>query len=125
MNPNIKKLDAVFSQYIRLRDADENGICKCCTCGALHSWKEVDNGHFIKRQHMALRFSEMNCHAQCRKCNWLGQGEDVKYRQFIIDKYGMNNYNLLLLQKNTTVKFTNFELDVMIKKYTELVKLLQ
>lgn len=122
MNPKIKKLDAVFSQYIRLRDSDENGICKCCTCGALHHWKQMDNGHFIKRQHMALRFSEVNCNVQCRKCNWLGQGEDAKYKEFIIKKYGVNTYNQLLIQKNTSAKFASFELDFMIAKYKDYVK---
>ena len=29
----IKKLDAVFSKYIRLRDADQEGYCRCATCG--------------------------------------------------------------------------------------------
>jgi hypothetical protein len=28
----IKKLDAVFSEYIRLRDSDENGIVTCPLC---------------------------------------------------------------------------------------------
>lgn len=28
----VKELDAIFSRYIRLRDADKNGICTCITC---------------------------------------------------------------------------------------------
>ena len=27
------KLDKVFSEYIRLRDADENGYVRCYCCG--------------------------------------------------------------------------------------------
>jgi hypothetical protein len=37
----VKKYDAVFSQYIRLRDADKNGICSCITCGAKVHWKNI------------------------------------------------------------------------------------
>ena len=118
----IKKLDAIFSKYIRLRDSDNQGICKCCTCGEYHDWKRLDNGHFIKRQHMGLRYSEVNCHAQCRKCNWLGQGEDAKYERFIIKKYGQHTLNQILYQKTKTVQFTEFELDEMIKIYTNEVK---
>lgn len=119
---NLKKLDKVFSEYIRLRDADENGICTCITCGAKHHWKNMDNGHFIKRQHMSLRYNEINCNAQCRKCNWLGQGEDVKYAAALQKKYGPDIVEKLLLAKNKTVKFTQFEIDQMTKYYTEKLK---
>ena len=103
---NLTKLDSIFSKFIRLRDSDEDGICRCITCGAPHYWKSVDNGHYIKRQHLALRFNEVNCNAQCRKCNWLGQGEDVKYKDALIKKYGQKSYDWLLIVKHSPTKFT-------------------
>jgi len=122
---SIKKLDKVFSIYIRNRDADENGICKCITCGAYHHWRKVDNGHFIKRQHLALRWNEINCNAQCRKCNWLGQGEDVKYREALIKKHGPDIIDQLLIAKNKPFKISQFEIDVMEKFYKSEVKKLK
>ena len=46
----IKKLDNVFSQYIRRRFA-VNGVTKCVTCGKEDFWKggEMQAGHFISR----------------------------------------------------------------------------
>ena len=40
----LKKLDKIFSEYIRKRDADENGYVKCCTCPTVEHWKEMDCG---------------------------------------------------------------------------------
>jgi len=119
---NLAKLDKVFSQYIRLRDSDKNGICKCITCGGYHHWKQLDNGHFVKRQHLSLRFNEINCNAQCRKCNWLGQGEDVKYQAALQKKYGDDIIDKLLAAKNQAAKFSQFEIDALTKHYSGLVK---
>ena len=35
------KLDRLFSEYIRRRDADA-GYCRCVTCGKLQHWREMD-----------------------------------------------------------------------------------
>ena len=61
----VKKLDAVFSQYIRLKDADEFGNATCFTCGKVDHWKKLQNGHFQSRKHYATRWDEMNCQVQC------------------------------------------------------------
>jgi len=119
---NLKRLDSAFSKFIRLRDSDDNGICRCITCGAFHHWKNMDCGHHVKRQHLALRFNEINCNAQCRKCNWLGQGEDVKYKDAIIEKYGLQAYNKLLVSKNNYTKLSQFDIDTLEKYYKEKVK---
>ena len=67
--PNlVKKLDRIFSLYIRLRDVMPNGYVRCISCGQIKSFEDVDCGHFHSRRHMATRFSEDNCHAECRYC---------------------------------------------------------
>jgi len=122
---NLTRLDKVFSEYIRLRDSDENGICKCITCGAYHHWKNMDCGHFIKRQHKSLRYNEINCNAQCRKCNWLGQGEDVKYKEALQKKHGPGIIDKLLSIKSLTTHWTQFEIDELTKFYKEEIKKLK
>lgn len=117
----IKRLDAVFSKYIRLRDADDNGICRCITCGTPHNWKNIQNGHHFKRQYMSVRFHEMNCNSQCVKCNWLGQGEDVKYREALIKKYGQGEYDKLLWTKHQPKKWSRGELEILIEHYKKQV----
>ena len=41
----VKKLDTVFSQYIRLKDS-KDGIGTCVTCGKQDHWKNLQAGHF-------------------------------------------------------------------------------
>ncbi|RKY08530.1 MAG: recombinase, partial [Planctomycetota bacterium] len=56
----------LFSQYIRLRDTQDDGYCYCCCCGLPRHWKRMDAGHFISRGHLYLRYNEKNVHAQCK-----------------------------------------------------------
>lgn len=120
------KADKYFSLFIRLRDADENGCAKCCTCGAYKPIKEMDCGHFIKRQHMATRFSELNCHTQCKRCNGFEQGRDSDFERYLNDKIGLDKVNNLKLQARMTRKISNFELEQITKYYkTEAEKLAQ
>jgi hypothetical protein len=65
----LKDLDSAFSWFVRLRDTDEFGYGKCCTCPTHVSVTEADCGHFISRGSMTLRYHEWNSHIQCRSCN--------------------------------------------------------
>jgi hypothetical protein len=65
----IEDLDAVFSQFIRLRDSDENGYVTCYCCGARWYWTDSDCMHFMPRVHQNTRFSEDNCKGGCVDCN--------------------------------------------------------
>ena len=64
-----KKLDVLFSQYIRRRNADHLGRVKCFTCGVEKHWKEQQAGHFQSRSHHSTRWDEVNVQVQCVKCN--------------------------------------------------------
>ena len=60
--------DMYFSRYIRLKHSVD-GKCTCYTCGKIEDIKEVDNGHYQKREHKATRYHEDNCRSQCKICN--------------------------------------------------------
>jgi hypothetical protein len=109
--------DKYFSIFIRLRDSDDNGICRCITCGTPHFWKEMDCGHFVKRQHQGTRFNEKNCASQCKKCNWLLQGNDAVYEKKIIELYGQQTLDLLKSSERATFKRSKMELDLLAKEY--------
>ena len=64
-----KELDAIFSKYVRLVHADNDGMVSCYTCGKLKHWKSQQNGHFVSRQYLATRWEEDNCRVQCAGCN--------------------------------------------------------
>lgn len=70
-----KDLDKVFSQFIRQREADKQGMTSCYTCGLRRHWKELQNGHFVPRQYLATRYDEVNCQPQCYACNMLYNGQ--------------------------------------------------
>ena len=82
----------------------------------------MDNGHYIKRSHMGLRYSEMNCNLQCKHCNYVEQGNDVKYRQFLVDKYGETKVLLLEASKRSTAKLSANDIKVMTDYYKQRVK---
>ena len=79
----MEKADNAFSLFIRTRDSQEhNGLYfKCISCGRTLPIEQADCGHFINRQHMSLRFSELNCNAQCRHCNRFMEGNFSDYRK--------------------------------------------
>lgn len=106
----LKTADKWFSKFIRARDADDTGILNCISCGIPVHWKKADAGHFIKRQFKSLRYNEKNVNGQCRKCNWLLQGNDIEYAKGLEKKYGKGILEQLLATKNRTVKMGRFEL---------------
>jgi hypothetical protein len=110
---NISALDDLFSEYIRLRDSDTNGICTCISCGFKDHWKDMDCGHYIVRKHMSLRFSERNCNAQCQNCNRFKYGNLKGYSMGLIRKYGPNILEELNTAKNQTVKIGRYEIEIM------------
>lgn len=116
------KLDRIFSEYIRLRDADNNGYIRCISCGKIVFWKDTDNGHFINRKHMSLRFSETNCNAQCRACNRFDEGNMTGYNQGMIKKYGQQTVDLLILAKKQVNKISDAEYQILVAHYQQKVK---
>ena len=123
----LKTADKWFSKFIRLRDADDNGIVICISCNARKHWKDMDAGHFIKRQFMSLRFNEKNVNGQCRKCNWLLQGNDINYAIGLEKKYGIGILEQLVATKHSTTHTGSFELkhiaDYYRMKFNQLKKL--
>lgn len=109
-----KKADALFSQYVRLRDADKRGVAPCITCGVKKNWKDMQAGHFIKRSVSLLRYDEENVNAQCMQCNVFKYGEQYLYAKALDDKYGDGTADKLNSQRWETHKFTVAELEEII-----------
>lgn len=124
---NLKaKLDRVFSEYIRLRDANlGNGYGECISCGKVISWKDGDCGHFINRSHMALRFSEQNTALQCRKCNRFDEGNFEGFRKGLIKKYGEGIIDKLYEAKNQINRISQTEYSIAIRHYQKEIEQLK
>jgi len=118
----VKKLDILFSKYVRLSNADKNGICTCVTCGKKGHWKDgsIQAGHFMSRKHYSTRWDVRNVKPQCVGCNVFKNGQAYLFSIYL----GSELANELYLQSNKIVKFSNDELQGMIDHYsTELNRL--
>lgn len=121
----IRKLDDIFSQYIRLRDSDSNGYCRCISCGAVLFWKKIHNGHFVNRGHMSTRYHEKNCNAQCPKCNLFDEGNNIGYTRGLLRKYGSGVIEELDIAKHSICKRSPTDYELLIDHYTKEVEKLK
>ena len=115
----VKKLDRVFSAYIRLRDAMPNGYFMCISCGKIKHISEADCGHFYSRRHMATRFDEDNCHAECQGCNRADGDHLHGYMERLTHKIGQGRIDVLKWKHTQFKKYTDEELRMMIDYYKE------
>lgn len=119
----IRKLDDVFSDFIRIRDSDDQGICKCITCGDLKHWTQMDCGHFVTRDNYGCRWEEENCNAQCPHCNRFKSGLQYEHGLAIDKKYKKpGTANLLVIKGKSPCNFEDFEIETMVKYYRNAVK---
>jgi len=116
----VKKLDAVFSQYIRLKNSVD-GYATCFTCGKKDHWKKLQNGHFQSRKHYATRWDEQNCQVQCAGCNVFRYGEQFLFAKYLDERFYAGLSDELYIKSKQIVKFTNSEIEEMILKYKKLV----
>lgn len=118
----ITKLDGVFSTYVRLRDSDDKGICKCITSGEYFHWTDCDAGHFITRDNMATRWEEENVHAQGRKDNRFLSGRQFEHGLAIDKRHGAGTASKLLVKSKGVCNWQDFELEAMYTYYKNAVK---
>ena len=108
----VKKLDKLFSEYIRRRTGE---MVKCVTCGSTGHWKKMQAGHFMSRRHRATRWHEDNVQCQCVKCNMFGQGEQFKFGKWLGDEKA----NELIQLSNQVVRMSDYEMQEMIECYKD------
>lgn len=114
----VKKLDTLFSLYIRNRYAVD-GICECFTCGKKDHTSKMHAGHFQSRKHYATRWDELNVQVQCPKCNLFGQGEQFTFGINLDNKFGEGTAEKLQQKARNTVKLSNDDLNELILKYKD------
>ena len=83
----VKKTQAIFNKYIRLRDKH-----KCCVSCSRPLGNKFDAGHYRSTGAFPeLRFNELNTNSQCVHCNRHLRGNLVNYRINLIKKIGIKN----------------------------------
>jgi hypothetical protein len=117
----IAKVDKLFSLYVRMKHADEDGFVRCVTCGSSMRWQDSQAGHFVRRGHYATRWHEKNVHPQDARCNLFLGGAMDEHAAYIIRTYGVETFDELMALKRTTKKYTAGELRELIDRYEEKV----
>jgi len=117
-----KKLQKIFNSWIRLHKSDSEGYSNCISCGRqIKNHENMDAGHYIpmgKSEH--LRFEPDNVWPQCISCNRFGGGDvTISYRESLCDILGEDRVLELEEQRHKIKKWTQQELDQMIKEYSE------
>lgn len=122
MNKLRDKLDKVFSEYIRRKDADQNGYVKCYTSGKFFHWKDIQCGHFISRRHLSTRWTEKNAKPQSVSENIFNQGNGPVFARKLVEEYGPGILEELEIKKNNACKMGKFEYEILIKEYQQKLK---
>lgn len=121
-----KKLDEIFSQYIRLKHSDSNGVCRCITCGKPVFWKDIQNGHYMSRVYRSTRFDENNCRPQCMPCNVFLHGNISKFRKSLVEELDGEMVDMIETKAwSITMKYTALEYEEMYHRYKEEVERLR
>ena len=109
-----RKLDKVFAAYIREQYTNAEGMGFCITC---KQYAKLQCGHFIKRQHMAVRWDERNVAGQCLACNHFKGGNEGEFYHALLKKYGQDTMFDLMNLKRKTVHHTRADLMEMIERF--------
>ena len=117
----IKKLDTIFSLYIRLKNSTDEMV-ECFTCGKVAHYKDnMQCGHFQSRKHYSTRWDEINCQVQCKSCNVFKFGEQFIFGQRLDAKYGEGTAAKLLQKARKIVKLSTNDIELLIIKFTDLL----
>jgi hypothetical protein len=113
----IKLAQQVFNKYIRLRDV--GNVCISCQRKPL----KENSGHFYNaNNHWSVRFDERNVHLQCEHCNTFLSGNLIYYRENLLKKIGIEEFENLSAEAMKTRKFTIEELKEIIATYKKKCK---
>ncbi len=117
-----KKLDKVFSEYIRTRDMDSDGQATCFTCGVKKPWKQMHAGHFQSRSKLNTRFNPVNVQPQCPRCNLWSQGEQYQFGINLDKRYGKGTSERLRQESEQTRRISAAEYQELIDHFQACAK---
>jgi len=118
-------MDAL-QKLVRVKAADDNGYCRCVSCGKYVPWNEADGGHFIPKGNSSYwALEEENVHPQCKSCNGFEMKHGTAtqmYTLWMVDFYGRDFVNNMELKKRDPVKFYKKDYIEMAEKWNAEIK---
>lgn len=115
----------LLQKLVRLKAANDNGLCQCVTCNNWGHWKDMQGGHFISRRFTRWKLSEENVHPQCAGCNGFGMkfgNAEAAYTAWMIDFYGRDFINHMLATRSETKKYSRHEVYEIVRDLKAQIK---
>ena len=109
---NVQHVATIWQRLVRLRHADEFGMCRCVITGRRYPAEGsnlLDSGHFFSRSIRSLIFHEMNCHPQAVSENRFGTFHE-KYAAWLRLNYSEAEWDELDRAAKETKQWTKREL---------------
>ena len=116
-----KKLDKIFSLFIRLRDTNKDGYGECYTCGKRLHYKQGHCGHFIPRNILVTRWDENNSRLQCPGCNLWGNGKILDFEDRLVKEIGREAVDKMKASRFEILKVDSAWYENKITYYSQLV----
>lgn len=104
----------LFSEYVRRKYADENGMSRCYTSGAVAHWRELQCGHAIGGRHNAVLFDEEICRPQSVGDNVFKRGNYQVFITKLIKENGLEWWEKKLEDSRRVLKYTRADLQRLI-----------
>ena len=108
---------ALFSEYVRRKHANHNGIAACYTSGERAHWKSLQCGHAIGGRHNAVLFDEEICRPQTVAENVFKRGNYPVFVTKLIEENGLEWWQGKLQASRRVVKYTRSDLEALIEEY--------
>ncbi len=110
----LKQATIVFNAWVRKRD---NGK-PCISC---RKYLPLQAGHYFNaKNYPEVRFHTLNVNGQCEECNCFKGGNFEKYKEGLIERFGVDSVNILINiidENRCSFKWDREYLKEIIKKY--------
>lgn len=114
-----KNLDLIFSRFVRVKNANDEGICTCYTCGHKAHYKKMQAGHWVSRFYKRVRWDERNVRPQCPMCNLWKNGDPVVFRENLVKEIGEEQVKELESMRHELFKTSREYLQQKTKEYVK------
>ena len=95
----IKRLDELFSEIIRLR---ANGFCE--HCGLWCKDEGINPSHYFVRGHKSLRWDEDNVFGLKHECHMYLDNHKSEFTSWVVNRLGTERFDQLILRNNSIQK---------------------
>ena len=107
-----------FQLLRRLQEADDKGMVKCIG-GSYRHYTKCDGSHYIPAERLFTCFipDNVNCHEKFLNLTMHNPVVSMQYRNWLIEKVGLQRVEWLEMASHLTIKYSTFELIEMKKQY--------